>query len=122
MTRDTPSVTSPALFSLGGAGVQAELVAFGIGEHDPALPSAAPVGEQRRPKRDDPLNFLVSGPVERLQVEMEPILHALGFWYPGEQQAGVPGSRREHGALVVAGRSSSSVGQPVTSPQNRDNG
>src|SRR5258706_9019922 len=83
-------------------GQDAELVALGIGERNPAAAIRPPVvGQLRCPERDDPLGFLLAGAVGRSQVQVDPVLHRLAVWDGDEEQELAPVSRRDQAFLVT---------------------
>ncbi len=56
----------------------AELVALGIGERNPATAVRPPVvGQLRRPEREDPLGLLLARAVGWPEVEVDPVLDGL---------------------------------------------
>ena len=61
-------------------GQDAELIALGISERDPAAAIGPPViGELRRTQREDPLHLLLPSAVHRAQVQVHPVLHLLAI-------------------------------------------
>jgi hypothetical protein len=61
-------------------GQDAELVAFGIGECDPAAAIGAPVvGLLRGPECEDPLGLLLASAIYRPQVQVHAVLHRLAI-------------------------------------------
>jgi hypothetical protein len=62
-------------------GQDAELVALGIGERDPAAAVGPPVvGQLRRAQRQEPLGLLLAGTVHRAQVKVYPVFDLLAVW------------------------------------------
>ena len=78
----------------GDAALQAELVAFGVSEHYPAVAvGPAPVVDDRRAERQDPRQLGVPGlrlGVHGGQVQVNPVLHLFAFRYTDEQQVRHP--------------------------------
>ena len=61
-------------------GQDAEFVAFGIGERDPAAAIGPPVvGLLRGPEREDPLGLLLASAIYRPQVQVHAVLHRLAI-------------------------------------------
>ena len=71
---------------LGAAAEDAELVAFGIGQHDPAgAVGFSEVGDFGGTEVQQSLQLLVAGAGDRPQVEVQPVLDLLGLGYLDEQ-------------------------------------
>ena len=61
-------------------GQDAELVAFGIGQRDPAAAIRPPVvGLLRGPECEDPLGLLLASAIYRPQVQVHAVLHRLAI-------------------------------------------
>src|SRR5450755_3352861 len=95
------------LLSGGGSGADrlpgqdAELVALGITERDPAAATGSPVaGQLRRPEREDPLSLLLPGAVCRPQVQVDPVLHHLATGDGDEEHKLAPVPRHDQALLV----------------------
>src|SRR5215217_6810357 len=79
-----------AVLAFGGAALDAELVALGVGQDDPAgAVGAAVVGDQGGADPEQPLDLLVAGPVVGHQVQVDPVLDRLGLGHGDEQQPGL---------------------------------
>jgi hypothetical protein len=77
-------------------GQDAELVAFGIGERDPAAAVWPPViGQLRCPECEDPLGLLLARAVGRPEVQVDPV------WDGDEEQELAPVSRGDQAFLVT---------------------
>jgi hypothetical protein len=60
--------------------LHAELIALGIGQHDPAKacgPPAVP-GQNGGTQGREPLHLCGKRPIDRVEIEMQPVLHLLG--------------------------------------------
>ena len=72
-----------------------ELVALGIGEHEPAPAVGSPtVGHLRRPKGEDAIGLVLATAVGRPQIEMDPVLELLGVGHLDRTTGGWRGPGR----------------------------
>src|SRR5664279_4523645 len=87
-----------------GLAQKAELVALGVGEHDPGhLAALSDVGRPG-PDREQPCELgLLVGAVRWPNVEMQPVLHRLGLWDAQKEQVGRRSVRGRNTYLVVGG-------------------
>lgn len=77
-------------------GQDAELVAFGIGECDPAAAiGATVVGLPRGPECEDPLGLLLASAIYRPQVQVHAVLHRLTIRDGNEKQQLAPAARHD---------------------------
>src|ERR1700733_3196073 len=82
-------------------GQDAELVAFGIGECDPAAAIRAPaVGLLRGPECEDPLGLLLARAIYRPQVQVHAVLHRLAIRDGNEKQQLAPVARHDEAFLM----------------------
>jgi hypothetical protein len=82
-------------------GQDAEFVAFGIGERDPAAAIGPPVvGLLRGPEREDPIGLLLARAICRPQVQVHAVLHRLAIRDGDEQQQLAPVARHDEAFLV----------------------
>ena len=86
ITRIMPRCDTGARLSGRGSGAgwflgqDAELVAFGIGQRDPAAAIRPPVaGLLRGPECEDPLGLLLASAIYRPQVQVHAVLHRLAI-------------------------------------------
>src|SRR4051794_16961725 len=98
----TASAQSLRRRSLGVAAEHAELVAFRIGEDDPARAvGTSAIGDLRCPEATNTFDLLVAPPVSGREVQVQAVLHRLDVRDLDEQKS-VPGPRVDDHALLVA--------------------
>lgn len=100
-----PAVSSnrPSAGPFRDAALDAKLVALRVGEHHPAgTVRLAVVRHSRGTEIDQPLYFLVAGPVGRLQIQVQPVLDRLQFRETRVQTRPEPQGRRCPAASQIA--------------------
>ena len=84
------------------ASEDAELVALGVGQHEPPRPVwFAEVVDRRGAQRQHPIDLLIAGPIGRDQVQVHAILHLFGLGDLDEQKP-LSTVRVDDHALVIA--------------------